>query len=73
MDIYIGATRAKLLSELRSIVAQIESVPEGGNVDVTIYGKSNSATDEDVNLNFSNDDMENRPDVADVVLVDVEE
>jgi hypothetical protein len=70
-DIYIGGTKQKLLAELRVAINTIEEQPEG-MVSATIYGKANSTvSDSEMNIIFSDEDMD-RPEVADVILVDVE-
>lgn len=72
--IYVGATKAKLVEELRRVLSEVEASGDGdGQVDVTLYGQMNDSRQGEGRVVFSNDDMENRPEVADRVILDVEE
>lgn len=70
-DINIGASRRRLTAIAQEI---IDACNKGGTVDLTLYCQGNSSTIEEVRLNFSNDDMEDRTDLSpDTVLVDVDQ
>lgn len=65
----VGATREMLIAVLEDVLKAMRAVPEGGHVDVTIYGDANDASGDEVLVTFSNDDMEGRPEQ---VIIDIE-
>lgn len=68
---YISATKAKLMSELRRVLSEVEVAPDHNDgVNVEIDGFLN-VDGTPATVVFSNDDMEGRDEVADVVIVDV--
>ena len=64
--VYVAGTRENLLRELDRVRRELES----GGGEASIYARANLG-EADVTVTFSNDDMEDRPEVADVILVDV--
>ncbi len=70
-QVYIAGTREHLTSELRRVLTEIEAAPAGASVDVSIYGNWNLGSG-DATVTFTNDDMENRPEVATTIFVDIE-
>jgi hypothetical protein len=70
--IYIGMTRTKTIETLKWALDEVEKSEPGRDFNVELHGKANYAPDGDVTIVFSNDDMEERPEVADRMIVDIE-
>ena len=69
--IEVGANRATLLKLAADIVATFSD--EAGERDLTVYGRLNGGTGEEVQIRISNDDMEDRDDLKpDDVFVEIE-
>jgi hypothetical protein len=70
MDINIGLTR----KEFATLAADLTAHRDDPNPDVTLYGKMNSTTDEEVIVHFNCEDMDaDRAGEGLTVLVDVDE
>jgi hypothetical protein len=78
MDLSIGLTAEKALilaEKIRAAATKSLAEAEGGvptMFTVEDYGYMNVG-DEDVSITISNDDMEDRPEVAEKIIVDLED
>ena len=72
MNIYLGITRDHAIKELTRLLDEIRSPESLRSFDVTLYGKANLGQG-DINIVFNNDDMENRPEVAESIFVDIDD
>ena len=70
MDIWIGMTKSKTVETLERLLSEV-SASETGEFQVTVDAENNMRGTEVV-IHIGNDDMEDRPEVAEKILVDVE-
>jgi hypothetical protein len=61
------------LSRARKLAEEILATPDGGRLQITLYCQDNTAPNDEIVVNLSNEDMERDEIAAEEIYVDIEQ